>query len=487
MHNISGMGRENLVDQHGLWSDDDRKKAAEVLERIEADGIEVVRLSFADQHGILRGKTVVADDMAGAFGGGCSMTSTLLLKDTSHRTVFPVWQGGDILGRGDLKGAADFIMVPDPSTFRVLPWTDKTGWMLCDIYYPDGSPVVFSTRQIARDAMGRLADAGFDYVSGLEVEFHILRLEDPKLEPGQAGQPADSPDVSLLTHGYQYLTEFRMDEAEPILDEIRSQVMALGLPVRSVEVEFGPSQFEFTFKPCGGIESADNMVLFRSAVKQICRRMGLHATFMCRPHIKDIFSSGWHLHQSLWDRKTGANAFMPTGEGEVLNAAGLSFVAGILENTPASCVFSNPTINGYKRFRPFTLAPDRILWGVDNKGAMLRALGGPGDPGTRLENRVGEPAANPYLYLASQVISGMDGMARKAIPAQPADAPYSTDAQELPRSLIDAANALRGSELFRSTLGDLFVDYLLAIKDHEIARFLTDVTDWEQKEYFEIF
>lgn len=486
MRDIKGMGREGLVDRHGLLTDDAKRRAADILDQVAAEGIEAIRLSFADQHGILRGKTVVADELAGAFAGGCSMTTTLLLKDTSHRTVFPVWAEGDILGRGDIKGAGDFIMVPDPATFRVLPWADGTGWMLCDLYFPDGTPVPFSTRQIARDAMGTLHDAGFDYLSGLEVEFHILQLDDPKLTPGQAGQPADPPDVSLLTHGFQYLTEFRMDEAEEVLSTLRAQVMDLGLPVRTVEVEFGPSQFEFTFRPEDGIGSADTMVLFRSAVKQICRRMGLHATFMCRPAVKDLFSSGWHLHQSLWNTKTGDNAFMPSNDG-VLSETGLAFIAGLLEHAPAACAFSNPTINGYKRFRPFTLAPDRILWGIDNKGAMLRALGGNGDPATRIENRVGEPSANPYLYLASQVYAGLDGIKRGLTPATPADAPYSTEAPRLPASLMESLNALRGNALYRDVLGDQFVDYFLTIKDAEVARFLSEVTDWEQREYFEIF
>ncbi len=139
----------------------------------------------------------------------------------------------------------------------------------------------------------------------------------------RAGQPGEPPDVSLLTHGYQYLTEFRMDELEPVVEIIRRDVLDLGLPLRSIEVEYGPSQCEFTFQPRMGIESADNMILFRSAVKQICRRRGYHGTFMCRPQVKDLFSSGWHLHQSLYDRRTLENVFMPQTEGEILSPDGM--------------------------------------------------------------------------------------------------------------------------------------------------------------------
>jgi glutamine synthetase len=235
------------------------------------------------------------------------------------------------------------------------------------------------------------------------------------------------------------------------------------------------------------LEPADAMVLFRSAVKQICRRHGLHATFMCRPRIPNVMSSGWHLHQSLVDRKSGANAFMPERQGELLSALGRHFLGGLLTHARASAVFAAPTLNGYKRFRPHSLAPDRAVWGHDNRGVMVRVLGGASDRATRLENRVGEPAANPYLYMASQVLAGLDGIARRLDPGPSADAPYEAKAEPLPKSLAEAVVALRGDAFFREALGAAFVDYLLTIKDAETARFQAEVTDWEQREYFEMY
>ena len=140
------------------------------------------------------------------------------------------------------------------------------------------------------------------------------------MAPEDAGQPGRPPSVSLLSHGYQYLTEQRYDQMEPALEIIRRDVLALGLPLRSVEVEFGPSQCEFTFQPTKGLTPADNMVLFRSAVKQIARRHGYHATFMCRPKLPNVFASGWHLHQSIVSRASGENAFMAKDDGEALSA-----------------------------------------------------------------------------------------------------------------------------------------------------------------------
>src|SRR5262249_7598155 len=146
------------------------------------------------------------------------------------------------------------------------------------------------------------------------------------------------PPVSILTHGYQYLSELRFDQLEPALEIIRGDLLALGLPLRSVECEYGPSQCELTFQARAGLEPADTMVLPRSAGKQTCRRHGLHATFMCRPRIPNVMSSGWHLHQSLKERRSGANAFMPARAGEMLSDTGRHFLAGLLAHARAGAV-----------------------------------------------------------------------------------------------------------------------------------------------------
>ena len=184
------------------------------------------------------------------------------------------------------------------------------------------------------------------------------------------------------------------------------------------------------------------MILFRSAAKQIAHRHGYHATFMCRPKLPNVFASGWHLHQSIVSRGSGENVFTTKDGGEVLSAFGRHYLAGLLKHARASAVFTTPTINGYKRYRSYSLAPDRAIWGRDNRGVMVRVLGGPGDPATRLENRIGEPAANPYLYMASQILSGLDGVDRALDPGPSADTPYETKADLLPKTLREAVTAL---------------------------------------------
>jgi glutamine synthetase len=233
------------------------------------------------------------------------------------------------------------------------------------------------------------------------------------------------------------------------------------------------------------MDPADAMVLFRSATKQVAQRNGYHATFMCRPKIPNVMSSGWHLHQSLKDRKTGANAFMDAREP--LSPLGMHWMAGLLAHARAAASFSTPTLNGYERYRPFMLAPDRAVWARENRGVMLRLLGGPGDPATHLENRVGEPAANPYLYMASQIICGLDGMRRKSDPGPSVDTPYDVKAPMLPRSLQEAVADLSDNQALRKGFGNFFIDYYVKLKQAEIDRFNPDVSDWEQREYFSIF
>jgi len=477
----------SFVERHALWSDEQTEAARRIRRIVEEKTLEVIRLSFADQHGILRGKTLVAAEALASLESGCSITTTMLAKDTSHRTVFPVFTAGGGFGMKEMEGAADVLMVPDPATFRVLPWAPTTGWLLCDLYFADGRPVPFATRQLYRSVLDQLARRGYDFVAGLEVEFHIFKLDDARMAPEDAGQPGQPPTVSLLSHGYQYLTEQRYDQMEPVLEILRRDILALGLPLRSIEVEFGPSQCEFTFQPKRGLEPADNMVLFRSAIKQIARRHGYHATFMCRPKLPNLFASGWHLHQSIVTKTSGENAFMARESGEALSAFARFYLAGLLAHARASTVFTTPTINGYKRYRSYSLAPDRAIWGRDNRGVMIRVLGGANDPATRLENRIGEPAANPYLYMASQILSGLDGVDRQLDPGPSADTPYEASADLLPKSLREAVSALDDDPFFRTALGAEFVDYYVHIKNAEIERFQAEVSDWEHREYFEMF
>ena len=467
------MARVEFVEKHGLGSASRSDQITDALKLIEDRGLETVRVSFADQHGVLRGKTIMASGFQSACDTGVPITSTLLLKDTSHQTVFPVWEADSGFGEGRLTGAGDVIMVPDPSTFRYLPWSPTSGWVLCDLFFTDGSPVEFASRQILRTALDRLRARDLSLVTGLEVEFHVLKSE-------------AAPHDGHLTRGFQYLTEDRYDQLEPVFELIRKNAVEACLPVRSLEAEFGPSQCEVTFEPASALKHADNMVLFRAMVKQVLRREGLQASFMCRPLIEQSMGNGWHLHQSIVDNETGANLFMPEGD-DILSDRGRQWVAGLLDHARDSCIFSTPTVNGYRRYQPYKLAPDRVQWGIDNKGAMIRVLAGPDDPASRIENRVGEPAANPHYYIASQILCGLDGIERGLEPPAPVNRPYDSEAEQLPQNLGEAIEAFEHSTFYRTQLGVGFVDYLTTLKRAEWNRYLGTVSAWEHDEYFDLF
>lgn len=463
--------------------------ADEILQRLGDENLHSVRVVFADQHGLLRGKTISTHAMAAAFENGIGLPGSLLHKDTGNTYAVDLWEptGDETLDL--LVGARNIVMRPDPSTFRPLPWLPGTGIILSDLETTDGRAIPHSTRKICRDAIDRLQRHGLAYVAGLELEFHLFRV-------GASGELAHSHP------GWDLLGEDSLDRIEPVVEPIRQGLAALGMPPITIEAELGPSQIELTFAPTHGLDVADQAILVRSAIKQLARRNGYQASFMSRPTLNgEGFPSGWHLHQSMVaaNDPSGPSLFTPpdnadnaventSAETSIVSRLGRQVVAGLLANAAASCLLTTPTITGYKRFRPKAVTPDRISWSREHRGAMLRIVGGPGDPATRVENRTGDPAANPYLYVASQVLSALDGIDHELEPPPPTESPYESGGGELlPRTLGHAIEAFETSALYRKSMGDPIVDYLAAIKRSEWQRFNATVTDWEQNEYFDLF
>ncbi len=498
---------------------------------IEASGVELVRFAWCDLHGTLRGKTLVASAAAKAMQAGVGMVSTLMLKDTSDRTAYKVFEAGGVADLPGFECASNLLLLADPASYKQLPWVPKTGWVQCQPWFQDGTPVALDTRRILQAALARLAAKGLGMQCGLEVEFHIYRIHNdsglrsmdrgyspmiiPQLDPDQAAWPGQPPQVSMIHPGYNLLSEAWADMSDEPQRIVQHTAQALGLPLLSLEIELGPSQVEAVFEATDALTAADNMVLFRSAVTQALRRAGYHATFMCRPPFPNIMSSGWHLHQSLVQladshqslvqldgshqslvAKAGdRNAFMcdapaanttPLDAQHTLSTLGEHYLAGLLAHARGMAALATPTINGFERYTPNALAPQSILWGRDNRGAMLRVVGQAGDPATRIENRIGEPAANPYLYIASQIHAGLDGIARQLKAPPGSTAPYAAGNDKLPTSLGEALDALQADDALAQGLGRDFVGYFSRIKRQELRRFdeAEDKLDWQRREYF---
>jgi glutamine synthetase len=479
----------SAADQFGMDSADRADAAREILDRVKRESLETVRVVFADQHGLLRGKTVMAGELGAVLRNGMTVVSTLLSKDTSGKTVYSAFAPDGGLGVAEMAGAGNMVMVPDLATFRVIDWAGPTGWLLCDLRLRNGEAVPFCTRGLLRRAVQRAAGLGFTLQTGIELEFHVFR--DAARPGGTETHVAGSGGlhgVEPLNQGYQLLSDDRFDELESLMTTFAERLRRLDLPLRTLEVEFGPSQFEVTLSPELGVDAADSVILLRSALKQLARRAGFQVTFMCRPQMPEVCSSGWHLHQSLLRQGADGlvNAF-DSSDGSEMSEVGRRFLAGQLRHARAASVFAVPTVNGYKRFKPHSMAPDRVLWGTDNRAAMLRVIGSAGEGSTHVENRVGEPAANPYLYIGSQLVAGLNGIEHHWDPGPAADQPYETDAPRLPATLAEALDALAADSVFRQSLGEQFVDYYIGIKRHEVARFNAAVTDWEDTEYFNLF
>jgi glutamine synthetase len=479
----SGVGQPAFVTEFGLW--DDRHAAA--AERVEAalGEVDLVRLVFGDPHGLARSKTLSASTFRTVLRNGMDFSPGPFLFDTGHAIAVDFLRDPGV-GVDELLGAGDFVVVPDPRTFQVLPGAGpRTAWVVGDEYLRDGAPHPLSSRDVLRRVCARYAAGDLEPVVGLEVEWYLTRLVDgPVGNAGNGfGTQGPAPEVTAMNAGYQFNSDNYYDSVAEVTDPLAITLMTLGLPLRSMEHESGPGQVETTFNPLTALDAADAMLLFRTLVKQSCARQGFHASFMSLPRLDGFDSSGWHLHQSVRSTKTGRNVFFADSTTEHISLACRAYVDGQLARAREYCLLSVPTVNGYRRLAPeFALSPTRIGWQVEHRGALVRVLGG-GDA-VRVENRIGEPCANPYLLMAAQLSAGLDGMAGQVADPQPT----------VPQSLREALEAFRESHVAGELLGGPLASCLDKLKASEVARFDAwcaehrpaedGVTDWEQREYF---
>jgi glutamine synthetase len=490
-----------FIERHGLWSEEQRRAADELVRRVTAEGLRFVRLAWADPHGASRAKLLTVEAFASAMRSGHNILVATYTLDGAGARVFSSFTRGGGLGIEEMTGSPNLIVVPDPATFRVLPWDKSVGWILCDVHFTNGKPFPFCPRQLLKRQLQRLAERDLTMTVGLEVEWYLLKVVTGLVEAEHIGAPGvrGKPIATMAVEpGFSIHGEAGLDLMQPVLIELAAAYENLGLPLRSIENEWGPGQVECTFAPQDALTAADTMLLFRTATRQLCRRLGHFATFMTKPALKGYYASGWHLHQSLCGVTDSRNRLMPEDARAALSPLGMGWLGGLLAHAVSGAAFSTPTVNGYRRFRSFSLAPDRAGWAVDHRGVMVRVLGAPGDPATRLENRVGEPMANPYLFIAQQIAAGLAGVANATDPGPQDLESYTAERPMLPKSLGAALDALEGSRLYREALGDTFVDYFVKLKRTEAGRFEQflkergldagdEPTEWEHNEYFDFF
>jgi glutamine synthetase len=435
---------------------------AALCERLRAEYVDVVRVSYPDLIGVDRGRDVLIDQLPAALGHGLAFCRAVY-HTSPMGDVVPVHGGLD-------AGLPDIIVRPDLATLTRLPWEPNAVWCLGDASTPDGEVAAESPRAVARGVSDRLAAIGYAVICGPELEFFVCEQD----AEGRWQRYANEV-------GNVYVVGRKGDPKGLLLRMLR-QLRDAGLAVTAANHEFSPGQFEINLAHSELTDAADRSFRLKSAVQEIARQQDLLATFMAKP-FNDEGGSGFHVHVSVND-ESGTNVFGEMGGPEGLSPIGRYAIGGVLKHARALSALLNPTINSFKRFGPDTLAPWLIDWGLDNRSAMVRIPPERG-PAARMEVRLGDATANPYLVMAAVGAAVYLGIKDKSDPGEKLEG-YGYDpakAEILPVRLADALDALEDDKDLVEVLGDYFVSSFLEYKRNEIERFERFVTDWEFREY----
>ncbi len=435
----------------------------EVLAEIEAKNVKFVRLWFTDILGQLKSFAVTKGEVEDALDGGMG------------------FDGSSITGFNRIE-ESDMIAMPDTSTFTVLPYRpeqDAVARMFCDVVTPDRQPYEGDPRYVMRRALKRAEDMGFDhYYLGPELEFFYFK--------------DDTATEVLDRGGYFDLTT--LDAASDLRRDTVTALEAVGIHVEYSHHEVGPSQHEIDMRYTDGLRMADNVMTYRTIVKEIAARHGVYATFMPKP-IEGENGSGMHTHQSLF---TGSqNAFFDPNDEYFLSETGKQFIAGLLAHArEISCVFAQ-WVNSYKRLVPGYEAPTYVAWSRRNRSALVRVpLYHPGqEKATRAELRCPDPACNPYLTFAALLNAGLEGIEKGYELPDPIERNlYDVTAverkrmgiEELPSTLGEAIELGAASEVLLKTLGEHIHNRFVDLKRAEWEEYRVQVTPYEIEKYLAI-
>lgn len=442
----------------------DESALEEAGAKLTEEGIDVVRLGYSDLIGTERGRDILVNRFARTVGDGVAFC----------RSVYGTTPMGDVVDMegGMSAGLPDVVAYPDLATLQAVPWEPGVASCIGDVFNPDGSPSEESPRNVLKRVVAQFAELGMRPFVGPELEFYVLE----RCETSPSGWHRYGEGT-----GNVYVAGLKGDPENTLLRSLR-QLSAYNLDVVAANHEFASGQFEINLWHSEALDAADRAFRFKSAVKELARQEGKLATFMAKP-FNDEGGSGFHLHFSTWDEDAQPLFDDPAGEFG-LSKISMSAIAGVLRHAPALAAVCNPTINSYKRFGPDTLAPWLIDWGLDNRSAMVRI---PPERGraTRIELRLGDATANPYLVVAGLLAAAYLGI-RDGLQAPDPLVGYgydTTKADKLPSDLGSALDALESDTDFADMMGPQFVKAFLTYKRNELERFSRWVTDWEFREY----
>ena len=439
---------------------------SDVRASLQARGIDVLRVLYSDVLGVTRSKDMLVSQIERALGHGPTFCQGVWVTTT---------QGGVLDGQGSISdGLPDLVTQIVPSMIRDIPWEPGVAYVVADVFEPDGSRHQIAPRSVLENVIDGYGELGLTPVTGPELEYYVMEERDGVWE-------------RTFDHkGLVYTTGAMVDPHGYFLHTLR-MCDKLDIGAFAGNHEFSPSQYEINLWHADAMLSADRTFIFKAAIKDITHRQGFLASFMGKP-FNDEGGSGFHLHFSV---ERGGDNVMADASGELSETA-LSMIAGILEHAPALAALTNPTVNAFKRLGPDTLAPYRINWGMDNRSTMVRIPPERGR-GTRLELRIGDGAANPYVISAAVLAAALDGIRRNLTPPAALEGWTYEDetADVLPMTLEDALAALQHDDVLKDLLGEQFVTTFITMKSDEIERYTEavedpatrDVTPWEVTEY----
>ena len=444
---------------------------SKLREQLTARGIDVLRLIYSDVLGIVRSKDLLVSQLEKGAHNGPAFCQGVWVTTTR----------GGVLDANNIAsdGLQDLVSKLDPDTVTDLPWEPGVAFAIADAYNPDGSDNLMSPRMVLKKVIADYNSIGLQPVVGPELEFYIA----DRTEDGGFRRAHEKT-------GMVYTTGVATDPHGNFLHLIR-MLDKMDIGVFAGNAEFSPSQYEINLYHSEALDAADRTFKFKAAIKDVIALRGQHATFLGKPW-SDEGGSGFHLHFSVTDMD-GKNQ-MHDGKGNLSDTA-LKMIAGISANAAALTAFTNPTVNAFKRLGPDTLAPYRANWGYDNRSCMTRVPPERGQ-GTRLEVRVGDGAANPYLLVAGILAAALDGIKRnlECPPAAEGMAYDNEDAAVLPMTFTEALDALEANKHLSDQMSQELINVFLVMKRDEIARYeeevktpTRDVTAWEVAEYFEAY
>ncbi|NRQ35230.1 glutamine synthetase [Nonomuraea sp. NN258] len=441
----------------------------ELRDEVGAGRVDTVLLAIADMQGRLQGKRLSAryflDEVLHHGSEGCNY---LLAVDVDMNTV-----SGYAMSSWD-RGYGDFVMKPDISTLRRVPWQDGTVMLMADLTWEDGTDVSASPRQILRRQIARLAERGLAAYVGTELEFVVY---DDSYEDAWRRAYRDLNPSNLYNVDYSLLGTARI---EPLLRRIRRDMEGAGLYVESAKGECNLGQHEIAFRYDEALRTCDNHSIYKNGAKEIAAQEGRSITFMAKPNQRE--GNSCHIHISLRDAD---GVPVMAGEGpHGLSPLGARFIAGQLAAMRELTLLYAPNVNSYKRYVPGSFAPTAIKWGVDNRTCSLRLVGH--GPSLRVENRVPGGDVNPYLAVSALIAAGLRGIDEELTLEEACEGnAYASGAETVPHTLRDALGLFEGSKLARETFGDDVVAHYANYARVELAAFDAAVTDWELFRGFE--